>query len=172
MAEVFSPKRITVRDCNLGKKQLEDIAREHKQAKVLRFAGIITDAKEEPGKDNNEGYYILTGDFIAVNLVTGDTYQARKAILPNVATNPILDVLSEGKKVKAVSIRVAVDIAVCEFAPRNPDGLKYKFVASALIKPSKRSVLQDVLDSIELPMPKLLGAVSEEPASEGKGKKK
>ena len=171
MAEYFSPKKITIRDCNLGKKQLEDIAKDHKQAKILRFAGIITDAKEEAAKEGNNSYYLLTGDFLAVNLVTGDTYTARKAILPEVATNPILDVLAEGKKLKAVSIKVAVDISVVDFLPRNADGLKYKFVASALIKPTKRSILQEVLDSIDLSMPELLGAPAiEAPAKVGKKK--
>mgnify|MGYP001587569655 CR=1 FL=1 len=188
MAEVFSPKKITLRDCNLNVKQLESIAIEHQQAKVMRFVGIIISATEEPAKNDSKPYYVLRGDFAAVNLVTGDTYKARSAILPEVATIPILDLLDEGKKVNASSIRVAVDIAVQYFKPRTEQGLKYKFVASALIKPSEKTLLEDILASIDIPMPKLLGVVSspesepsseqetpivvEDPTSGKKGKKK
>lgn len=118
-----------------------------KNCNVMRVYGVCVGAKIESG---DKGDYIkFTGQFEAVNLLTGEAYSAPIMFLPDVVANLIAGAImqesvNELKFGFDIGIRLDKELIV-----------GYEFTAKPLIEPDEQDALADLRSTLPaLPSPK------------------
>lgn len=124
-----------IKESLISGKDAEGKATYHASRDLLKIAGIVSSAK--PGSTDKGEYLKLIGQFTAINLVTGETFNASQCILPDFVTAPMGDALKQNGEVQ-----FGVLIAA-KHAPTAVTG--YQFGVRPLIEAKPTDAMQALL---------------------------
>ncbi len=112
----------------------------HEQVPLVRITGIVT--KTKPGSkafgDRISEWLTLSGEFVAVNLVSKKVFSASKAIVSDVVSGPIQSALEAG----AGSAEFAVEIGA-KYSPKS--ATNYEFYTTPLMEVKQTNRMEQLL---------------------------
>lgn len=122
-------RKLTIRTCGFDVATVKMALGTEQSVSLLRIAGIAQEG--QPGQTDKGEYLKLKGEFRAVNMVTGEIFEAATAILPSFVTDRIATALKAGPVEFALEVGVKAD-------PTSVTG--YQYTAAPLVdaKPSDR----------------------------------
>jgi hypothetical protein len=122
-------RKLTIRTCGFDTATVKMALGSEPSVSLLRIAGIAQEG--QPGQTDKGEYLKLKGEFRAVNMVTGEMFEAATAILPSFITDRIAAAIKAGPVEFALEIGVKSD-------PSSVTG--YQYTAQPLVdaKPSDR----------------------------------
>lgn len=124
---------------------------------ILRVGGIATGTKSGPDKNRpGETWTALTGDFIAIDTVTGEEYRAGVCFLPTVGQNLVLGALGGSPD----GVEFGFDIGVKK--ADNPVG--YEYTVKPVVKAKESQVMLNLMARMSEASPLAIG-------TDAKGKK-
>lgn len=125
-------KKLTMRSIGLMPDDLEALALEvKKEIAVARVAGRILQAT--PGHTEKGEYVKFSGEFVAINLLTGDEIRAQECILPAVAELLCLKLLEHARaEDKNAVAQFGLDITVRENKTSYEKGWKFTYGVQSL----------------------------------------
>lgn len=142
--------RITLRDIGLGQTLLtKEISNAGKPVKVALMYGRFDKAEERPNKDMGDGrvgtHLLFSGNFKAKNLLTGQTFNSARMIMPDVAAGPV------GSELRMEDVQT-VETGFCIIiVPGKPGKNAYEFTCQALVESNN-----DIFSRLEASFPKKL----------------
>ena len=123
MAEIL--RKMTIKTCGFEIANVKGALGTEKSVELLKVIGITS--KATPGQTDKGEYVSFTGDFRAVNMVTGELFQASSCILPNF----IADALSH-----ALGTSQEVEFALMIGAKANATSITgYEYTVKPLVEP-------------------------------------
>lgn len=110
---------------------------------VLRVVGVANGVKR--GTSDYGDWEALVGMFKATNLITGENHRSSKCFLPDVATDMIASVVSNGSPVEfAIDIHAVVD---------DESQLGYTYAVHPLLEPGEDDAIARLEKHLALPAP-------------------
>lgn len=92
-------RKLTIKGCGFGVTTIKEIVnKDNEKADLLKVVGITTGAKA--GQTDKGEYLKLMGDFRAVNMQTGETFQAASCILPSFISDSLAEALKSSPRVE------------------------------------------------------------------------
>lgn len=91
-------RKLTIKSCGFGTTEIKTALGDNKSLPLLKIAGVTTSA--QPGQTDKGEYVKLLGQFRAVNLVTGETFDSAQCILPNFITEPLAAAVAASSEVE------------------------------------------------------------------------
>jgi hypothetical protein len=143
-------KKITTATVGLTSDVLEAATKGkgHTPVDVMQAYGFITGS--ETGKTTFGAYTAFTGEFEAVNMLTGEKTRSGKLILTDVATSALLSAMGGEGRMKFGLVLMAI-----ENPRQNNKGQPYKFAVRNLLEPTADDELTKLAKG--LPAPKKAG---------------
>lgn len=158
-------RKVTIKGCGWSMAAIKAATAETEEGQtvdLLKVVGRTTSARK--GQTDKGEYTLLGGDFFAVNLATGETFQSGKCILPNFISETLAAALA--------------DSPACEFglligAKNAPDSVTgYEFTVRPVVEAKRSESLAALMDAagIDPNAPRLEAPPKAEPEKRGPGR--
>ena len=128
-------RKLTIKNCGFDVAVIKQALGDQASVELLKIVGISKSA--QPGQTPLGDYLKLIGTFQAINLTTGEIFEASSCILPNFITESIAAALTDGNDVE-----FALQIGV-KSKPSSVTG--YEFTVRPLIQPKPNDAMEKLL---------------------------
>jgi len=130
-------RKLTLRTVGLTKGAIIKALPDSGSVGLMRIAGETTEAKQ--GQTEKGEFTRLLGDFVAVNLLTGEKFSANQAILPSFISEPLAASLRVSQ-----AVGFALEIgAVLE----EESAVGYRFVVKSLTEPEPTDRMRRLMNA-------------------------
>lgn len=144
-------RKLTIKNAGFSVGVIKElVSEENPKVDLLKIVGITTGAR--PGQTDKGEYLRLLGDFRAVNMTTGETFQAASCILPSFISDSLGEALKQSQ-----SVEFAIMVGVKHAA----DAITgYEYTVTPLIESKPSDKMAALLSAsgyqepIKLPAPK------------------
>lgn len=164
MGITLFPKKISTQTMGLKMAQCEEIAESNqgKAVPVLRVWGIAS--SKTAGVTQFGPYLKFSGEFAALNYVTGEEARSQGLLLPAVAEGVVASLVDKAAKTGGQA-QIGIEITV-EYNNSAKGGTKFKYGVTPLFEYKGDDALAEMAK--QLPTPKLLKALPDSTAKTGK----
>lgn len=150
MAVTLFPKKITTQTMGLKPAELETIAQERSgtQVPVLRVWGIVSGAKGGVSQFGN--FIAFSGEFGALNLITGDEARSQTLLLPSVAEGVVASLFVKASK-DGGSAQIGIEVAVEENLSAK-GGTKFRYIVKPLFEYKGDDAMAELAKQLPTPV--------------------
>lgn len=173
--EIAVVKKLTTKAMGLQTVELQDIAAEHGMKKPVSIARVYGMIKKSEPKTTSIGVsQCYTGEFEAVNLISGAKFRASTMYVPGVA-EVVLDQLLASAQLqdKSATAQFGFDLTIQYYDNKNPTGTRFTFGVKPLLQPEESDPLSKMAKMLEevAGAPKFLALPEVAEKAPAKGKK-
>lgn len=131
-------RKLTIKNCGFTVAVIKEAVSEVEEGQsvdLLKIVGKTTTAAK--GQTDKGEYTLLGGDFFAVNVTTGETFQASKCIFPNFISETLAAALAQSP---------SVEFGILIGAKNKPDAITgYEFTVRPVIETKPSESVQTLL---------------------------
>ncbi len=130
-------RKLTLKNCGFDVATIKLALEGKRSVELVKIAGVTT--KAQPGQTDKGEYLKLIGEFRAVNLISGEVFEAGVCLLPNFISDRIAG---------ALQVSEQVEFALAIGAKVNPGSVTgYEFTCTPLVEAAPSDRLANLLES-------------------------